>query len=179
MAEKPLVIDLCCGLGGWARGFLDAGWEVIGFDVEPLPYPGKLVMQDVRTLDGRRFRNADLIVASPPCQEFSRLDQPWTRPTANPNPDLSIVEACQRIARESGVPLVMENVRGAQRFLGRAEWKWGSRYLWGDGVPLLRPSNVAMPVGDKKYLHAPSAMRPHLRSLIPYLLARFIAENAL
>jgi hypothetical protein len=30
----PLAVDLFCGLGGWAEGFLAEGWRVIGFDVE-------------------------------------------------------------------------------------------------------------------------------------------------
>ena len=173
---KPLLIDLCCGLGGWARGFLDTGWEVIGFDVEPLPYPGQLVLQDVRTMDGRRFRNASLIVASPPCQEFSRMDMPWTRAKNPLPPDLSLAEACFRIAREADVPLVLENVRGAQKYLGRAVWRYGSQYLWGDGVPLLRPCGI-LRTRDKEWL-SPCPDRHRLRSLIPYPLARFIAENS-
>jgi hypothetical protein len=28
---KPLCIDLYCGLGGWAEGFLSEGYDVIGF----------------------------------------------------------------------------------------------------------------------------------------------------
>jgi hypothetical protein len=36
------------------------------------------------------------------------------------------------------IPLVVENVRGAQRFVGRAKWHHGSFYLWGD-VPALMP----------------------------------------
>lgn len=176
---KPLVIDLCCGLGGWARGFLDAGWDVIGFDVEPLPYPGLMVLQDVRTLDGRRFAGARVIVASPPCQEFSRLDSQWTRETADRSPDLSIVAACRRIAAEAGVPLVLENVRGARPFLGRPEWRWGSQYLWGDGVPLLRPCEVPRGSGKRREAGVWSrAFRSRERAIIPYPLARFIAENS-
>ena len=34
-------------------------------------YPAQLVVQDVLTLHGSQFRNVDLIVASPPCQEYS------------------------------------------------------------------------------------------------------------
>lgn len=30
----PLAIDLYCGLGGWAEGFLAEGYDVIGFDIE-------------------------------------------------------------------------------------------------------------------------------------------------
>lgn len=52
--KPPLCIDLCCGLGGWAQGFIEAGFRVVGFDIALLPYPGHLVVQDIRTLDGRR-----------------------------------------------------------------------------------------------------------------------------
>jgi hypothetical protein len=34
--------------------------------------------------------------------------------------------------------MVVENVRGAQKWVGRAQWNYGSFYLWGD-VPALMP----------------------------------------
>ena len=77
--SKPLAIDLFCGLGGWADGFLAEGYDVIGFDVEARPYPGQLVLQDVLTLHGSQFRHAAAIVASPPCQEYSYMAMPWIR----------------------------------------------------------------------------------------------------
>jgi site-specific DNA-cytosine methylase len=81
---KPLCIDLFCGLGGWTEGFLAEGWDVVGFDIErhaygDQHYPAQLVIQDVLTLDGKQFRNADCIVASPPCQEYSYMAMPWSR----------------------------------------------------------------------------------------------------
>jgi site-specific DNA-cytosine methylase len=30
--SQPLAIDLYCGLGGWAEGFLSEGYRVIGFE---------------------------------------------------------------------------------------------------------------------------------------------------
>jgi len=38
---KPLAIDLYCGLGGWAEGFLSEGYRVVGFDIElaKIPFP--------------------------------------------------------------------------------------------------------------------------------------------
>jgi hypothetical protein len=42
------------------------------------------------------------------------------------------------------IPLVVENVRGAQPWVGRAVWNYGSFYLWGD-VPALMPVNKARP----------------------------------
>src|ERR1017187_3820916 len=121
--NRPVVIDLCAGRGGWTRGFLAEGYRAFGFDIERHgEYPGELVLQDVRTVDGRRMRHAAVIVASPPCPEFSRWDQPWTRAKNPPYPTLAIelVQACWRIAAEAGVPIILENVRGAQRFIGPA-----------------------------------------------------------
>lgn len=165
-----LAIDLCCGLGGWARGLMAAGFEVIGFDIEPRPtYPGTMVVQDVRTIDGRRFRGVDLIVASPPCTEFSRLDIPQTRKTANPNPDMSIVEACCRIAGEALAPFVMENVRGAKKFIPGCRARWGSCYLWGD-VPLLVPETK---IGNgKKY----GWKTPLERAVVPFDMAKWVGD---
>lgn len=73
---KPLAIDLYCGLGGWTEGLLAEGYDVIGFDIEQHiygdeRYPAQLVLQDVLTLHGRQFKDAALIVASPPCQAYS------------------------------------------------------------------------------------------------------------
>lgn len=138
---RPLAVDLCCGLGGWSDGLAEAGFRVIGVDLKRYAgYCHEMIEADVRSLDGARFSGAVLIVASPPCEEFSRHDMPWTRAKNPPEPDLSIVDACRRIAREASTPLVMENVRGAQKWIGRADWNYRSCYLWGDGVPILRLS---------------------------------------
>jgi hypothetical protein len=50
------------------------------------------------------------------------------------------VAAVQEAQEASGrfIPLVVENVRGAQAFVGRARWRFGSYYLWGD-VPAVMP----------------------------------------
>ena len=146
---KPLCIDLFCGLGGWAEGFLAEGWDVIGFDIErhvygDLHYPGQLVLQDVLTLHGSQFKNAAIIVASPPCQAYSYRAMPWKRAKALPPPDNTLFQECFRIHAEaceaSGwrIPLIVENVCGAQKWIGRAKWHSGPYYFWGD-VPVLMP----------------------------------------
>jgi len=145
----PLAIDLFCGLGGWTEGLLAEGYRVIGFDVErhaygDARYPAQLVLQDVLTIHGAQFASADLIVASPPCQAYSYRAMPWKRAKALAPPDNALFDACFRIQREAieaagrFIPLVVENVCGAQKWVGRARWHYGSFYLWGD-VPALMP----------------------------------------
>jgi C-5 cytosine-specific DNA methylase len=154
---KPLAIDLFCGLGGWAEGLLTEGWQVIGFDIErhvygEHRYPAQLVIQDVVTLHGSQFRDADLIVASPPCQAYSYRAMPWSRAKVLPPPDNTLFEACFRIQGEAceaagqHIPLIVENVRGAQKWVGRARWAGGSICLWGD-VPCLMPTLRHVKVG--------------------------------
>ena len=170
---RPLCIDLYCGLGGWSEGFLAEGYECIGFDVERHDYgsggyPGQLVLQDVLTLHGSQFRDADCIVASPPCQNYSYMAMPWQRSKReirwqhwnkispfSPNgfhlDDL--FNACFRLQLEAlqaagrHIPLVVENVKGAQPWVGRAAWHYGSFYLWGD-VPALMPSTLHRKLPD-------------------------------
>jgi hypothetical protein len=69
---------------------------------------------------------------------------PWKRAKALPPPDNSLFDACFRIQREASeaaghhIPMVVENVRGAQKWVGRSRWNYGSFHLWGD-VPALLP----------------------------------------
>jgi hypothetical protein len=158
---QRLAIDLFCGLGGWSQGLIAEGFYVVGFDIERHEYdgekyPGQLVLQSVLTLHGSQFKDASIIVASPPCQAYSYMAMPWKKAKAKAadiRADESgekmrnlraLFDACFRIQREAceaaghHIPLVVENVRGAQPWVGRARWNFGSFYLWGD-MPVLMP----------------------------------------
>jgi hypothetical protein len=149
---KPMALDLCSGKGGWTHGLLASGWGVIGVDIEAWEgYPREThrIITDVRTLDINkpsflalsRGRKISLVCASPPCQEFSYRSFPFKRCrelAATVPPDESIWRACERIARECNAPLILENVRGAQKYMGKSVTHYGSFYLWGD-VPAMLP----------------------------------------
>lgn len=64
-----------------------------------------------------------------------------------------LFDACFRIQKEASmaagrhIPMVVENVRGAQPWVGRARWCFGPYALWGD-VPALMPKAVQVRKGE-------------------------------
>ena len=157
------MFDFFCGLGGWSESFIAEGFRAIGFDIEAHDYgeggyPGELVLRDIRSITGQelvqQYGVPTIIVASPPCQEFSYMAMPWSKAKekqrkilADPAEQTRLTDLfnqCFRIQREVSeaaghyVPMIVENVRGAQRWVGKARWNFGSFYLWGD-VPALMP----------------------------------------
>lgn len=171
MMDRPLAIDLCTGLHGWVEGLVSEGWRVRGYDIEdmcaqfgePRDENIELVLRNVLEMHGSEIADADLIVASPPCTEYSYMAMPWKRAKQIaralrgedefPEPYRgsrtveqlnAIFDACFRLQREASeaagrhIPMVVENVRGAIPWVGNAAANYGSFYLWGD-VPALMP----------------------------------------
>jgi DNA (cytosine-5)-methyltransferase 1 len=104
MRRRPLLLDACCGAGGAAAGYVAAGFDVLGVDLEPQPcYPYQFERGDALTfpLDG-----FDAIHASPPCQAYSVATADRSR-----HPDL--YAAIRDRLVENGRPWVIENVPGA------------------------------------------------------------------
>lgn len=122
---KPrLLLDVCCGAGGCAKGYQRAGFVVIGIDNRPQPhYCGDgFVLGDalemLRTLiaggyiednHGKRWylRNFDAIHASPPCQAYSVTKSLHTHKYP------LLVEQVRGLLEATGKPFVIENVVGA------------------------------------------------------------------
>jgi hypothetical protein len=151
---RPVALDLCVGLGGWAAGLVAAGYDVIGVDIEdmfaalnePRPDHFELVIADICKVRGADYAHVSLIVGSSPCQDFSYRAMPWTRAKRKHAPFLGMWlfwqqfriqrEVCE--ARGEFVPMVVENVRGAIPWVGQSKWNAGSMHFWGD-LPALMP----------------------------------------
>ncbi len=110
------LLDLFCGAGGAARGYHDAGFEVVGVDHVPQKnYPYEFVQADITDEDFAYdfdFMDFDVIHASPPCQVYSRINR------GEGHPDLLewTQEFMDGLTDGDGLPMhqyIIENVPGA------------------------------------------------------------------
>jgi DNA (cytosine-5)-methyltransferase 1 len=105
-----IALDLFCGAGGASMGLHRAGFDVVGVDIAPMPeYPFAFVRGDAAR-PPVRLEAFDLIWASPPCQCFSVAARRWKN-AGKEYPDM--VAATRAMLEASGIPFVLENVRGA------------------------------------------------------------------
>ena len=108
---KPRLLDLFCCAGGASKGYADAGFEVVGVDINPQPnYPYEFIQGDWRDALDRFGDTFDAVHASPPCQGYSAMST--CRPgLADKYPRL--IEPVRAALTDLGVPYVIENVEGA------------------------------------------------------------------
>ena len=122
------VLDLFSGLGGFSEAFLRSGDEVVRVENNPLlSEVPKTSIEDVRAMrdrlrqfkdEGQPIRSIDLVVASPPCLEFS-MAYSSPRSVANRNgeewnPSMELVEITMEIIQIiSPRWWVIENVIGS------------------------------------------------------------------
>lgn len=107
---KPIILDLFCGAGGAAAGYVAAGFDVVGVDIEPQArYPFPFVQADAleNDLDLTQFA---AIHASPPLVEAAgEPRRPGRRTVAH----LSLAERTRLLLEESGRPYVIEMAHDA------------------------------------------------------------------
>lgn len=107
---RPRLRDLFCGAGGAAMGYHRAGWDVVGYDIEPQPnYPFEFIQADAFEVllagpDGFTANHA-----SPPCRDHTPLaalhgfaGSGW------------ILAAIRAGLQRQGLPYIIENVVGAE-----------------------------------------------------------------
>lgn len=155
---ERLHVDLGTGLGGWTAPFRDSPeWRSVGVDIRDDLEAD--VIGDIRQLP--LDCSPDLLTMSPPCTEFARWMLPWLD---EPNPDLSLVEACLDAVDElEPTWWVLENSRGLHQYWREADQNVGPFYLWGN----LPPIEADVPHGKMQV----SGERPEERAKIPYELA--------
>lgn len=118
------LLDLFCGAGGAAMGYHQAGFEVVGVDIEPQPnYPFPFSQRDaLDVLDhistvgewSDFWSGFDLIHASPPCQHHTKYRNAVKDITDRYEdlclPTITMLEA---VHDQHGIPSVVENVPGS------------------------------------------------------------------
>lgn len=177
------LLDLFCGRWGWSRAFARRGWECIGVDlVQPPEIPNgcSFTFRNVLDIDASIVSRIapDFIVASSPCEQFSVHGMKHFHPNP-PYPELGIklFNHTRELCEASGVPYVMENVRAAQKFVGKSMGKCGSFHLWGTAVPLILPNGITKAKWQANDKHGrigkPGNFAPELRLAKKERAARF------
>lgn len=145
---NPYVLDLCSGLGGASEAFVqDPYWDVIRIENNPIladvPHTESLdVLQWMDWIPSLfdTMGKPDLVIAAPPCREFSRA---YAAPAPSAErlgirfePDMRILEACIDIIEYLNPTFhIIENVAGAinhfDTYLGKYRQHVGPFFLWG------------------------------------------------
>lgn len=108
--DQPRLLDLCCGAGGAAVGYTQAGWDVTGVDLFPQPnYPYRFIQADAIAYARQHGHEYDAIHASWPCQASSALTKGTNKGRIYPQ----LIPMGRAAMQASGVPWVIENVAGA------------------------------------------------------------------
>ncbi|MGW2679332.1 SAM-dependent methyltransferase [Streptomyces sp. NPDC001436] len=107
----PRVLDLYCHRGGMAMGYHQAGFDVVGVDLDAdcaTEYPFTFVHGDAIDYLYAHGHEFDLIHGSPPCQLYTPLNA-YNHKTY---PDL--IAPTRQAMRAIGRPYVIENVEAAR-----------------------------------------------------------------
>jgi hypothetical protein len=146
MVGRRRMLDLFVGRLGWTKAFLARGWECVAVDLtEPpeVPEGVEFLKMDVMTLTADFLKEFDFVCASSPCEEFSVHAMPHFHPNPKyPENGIRLFTHTRQICQASGRAYIMENVRAAQKFVGKADHHCGPFYLWGSVVPPLMPQGI-------------------------------------
>lgn len=115
MTAKPLLLDLFCKQGGAGKGYADAGFEVVGVDIEPQPrYPFEFIQVDALGAAAWIFdTDFDAIHASPPCQAHVKGLGAVNKALGRSADHVDLISVTRTLLQQTGLPYVIENVEGA------------------------------------------------------------------
>ena len=107
----PILLDLFCGAGGCSKGYVDAGFKVVGVDIKcQKNYPYEFIQADALEYVRECGHEYDAIHASPPCQAYSMAGQQWR---AEGREYVDLVADTRKVLQIIRKPYVIENVPGA------------------------------------------------------------------
>ena len=136
------VLDLFCGCWGWSKPFIETGHDVTGVDSEEWcdpPAGAKFIKANLE--DWVPDEHYDVILASPPCTEFSIIKKDTAMYPYDERIGLDLVwRAFYIIQKVKPKYWVLENVKGLSEFLGppREVVRYGKKkgrkeaYLYGN-----------------------------------------------
>ena len=109
------MLELCCGIGGWSKGFAELGYECTGIDIKKLGYPYRFIKADI--FDWEPDQDYSVVCASPLCSPFSHVNQNFNGKN-NESKGLNLVwRVFDLINKIKPDYYVVENVKGLAGFL--------------------------------------------------------------
>lgn len=190
MTERRVCLDLFSGLGGFSAAFADADdWEVVTVDLDPDDRFDPDLRADVLDLRPADLPDADVILASPPCEEFSPANNLNGERDPAPEAVALVYHALGLIKAKRPDYWFLENPRGRLRTLigtPTAEvtyCQYGTDYmkptdLWGDHPPMTyRACGYGDPCHDPNREGTNNyAEDPADKAVVPYELSESILD---
>lgn len=195
------VLDLFSGLGGFSEAFYRAGDEVVRVENNPLLSEVPCTsMQDVLTMrdrllefesQGEPIRSVDVIMAGPPCREFS-LAYGAPRAVAHRQneqfePSMELLEATMEIIRIVKPRYwIIENVIGSIKYFedfGLPPRQIHGPHVFYGNYPMFQPRGE-IPTKASKDKHSGNPLRANHKALIPFeisesLRSAIVAQTSL
>jgi site-specific DNA-cytosine methylase len=117
--RRMRILDACCCAGGAAKGYHDAGFEVVGVDIAPQPnYPYEFHRGDAIEFIHDHGHEFDAVHVSPPCQNACALTAGNRRRAGWTDNHIDLIPpartALASLRARTGIPTVMENVQGSK-----------------------------------------------------------------
>lgn len=110
LGRKPKLLDLFCCAGGAGTGYSQAGFDIVGIDINHQQnYPFPFIQADALNLDLKFISTFDAVHASPPCQSYSDL----AKRNRNAHEWPRLIEPVRDLLLATGLPYIIENVEGA------------------------------------------------------------------
>ena len=121
-SRKLTLLDCFCGKGGVSDGYAKEGYDVLGIDIIDAPkllhYKHRFMQANMMALDGKDFKGFDVIWGSPPCRDFTILNDIRWKHKKNPFFGLLLVKGFVRFCNEAEPTFwIMENVAGLKKEL--------------------------------------------------------------